>query len=136
MSLWLAPPLFSRIDPATGRPRKRKFGPWVLKAMDMLARMRKLRGTSLDVFGYTEERRAERHLVNEFFADIESLCKTLSTTGIERAAEFASLPQEIRGFGPVKAAAMEIHAKRRREALDAMCTSAPSPTSKQAPEFA
>ncbi|WP_028997974.1 indolepyruvate ferredoxin oxidoreductase family protein [Azohydromonas australica] len=136
MSLWLAPPLFSRIDPATGRPRKRKFGPWILSAMDVLARMRKLRGTSLDVFGYTHERRAERRLVSEFFADIESLCASLATAGVERAAEFANLPQEIRGFGPVKAAAMAAHAKRRHEALDAMRSPASSPVSKKVPQIA
>jgi indolepyruvate ferredoxin oxidoreductase len=136
MSLWLAPPLFSKIDQATGRPRKRKFGPWILGAMDMLARMRKLRGTPMDIFGYTQERRAERRLVSEFFADVESLCVTLAKVGLERAAEFASLPQEIRGFGPVKEAAMTAHAARRREALDAMRTAASSLASKKNPHFA
>ncbi|WP_175704055.1 indolepyruvate ferredoxin oxidoreductase family protein [Burkholderia ambifaria] len=132
VSLWLAPPLFSRIDPATGRPRKRKFGPWILSAMNTLARMRKLRGTPLDVFGYTRERRVERQLVSEFFADIESVCTTLAAAGIERAAAFASLPQEIRGFGSVKATAMATHAKRRHEALIEMRNLASSPDRNEA----
>src|SRR5690606_36775158 len=62
ISLWLAPPLLSRIDPATGRPRKRKFGPWVLSAVKLLATAKGLRGTPFDVFGYTGERRHERNL--------------------------------------------------------------------------
>jgi indolepyruvate ferredoxin oxidoreductase len=124
--------LFSRIDPATGRPRKRKFGPWILSAMNTLARMRKLRGTPLDVFGYTHERRVERQLVSEFFADIESVCTTLAAAGIERAAAFASLPQEIRGFGSVKATAMATHAKRRHEALIEMRNLASSPDRNEA----
>ena len=120
ISLWLAPPLLSRTDPATGRPRKRKFGPWILRAMAVMAKMRTLRGTSMDVFGFTHERRAERRLVNEFISDVEELCTALPQIGIDRAVEFARLPLEIRGFGPVKQAAMSAYATRRSDALVAM----------------
>src|SRR3954452_3620958 len=62
----LAPPLLARRDPATGLPRKMSFGPWMMKAFRVLAGLKSLRGTPLDVFGYTHERRAERQLIREF----------------------------------------------------------------------
>jgi len=113
ISLWLAPPLLSRVDVATGRPKKRKFGPWILRAMRVLAAMRGLRGTVLDPFGYTHERRAERALAREFGDDVTRLSAGLSTRNHARAVELARLAQEVRGFGPVKAAAMAAHAVRR-----------------------
>jgi indolepyruvate ferredoxin oxidoreductase len=128
VSLWLAPPLLSRTDPATGRPKKRKFGPWILTAMRLLARMRKLRGTRADIFGYTVERRAERRLVEEFFEDVESLCAAMNTANYQQAVDFASLPQEIRGFGHVKEAAIQAHAVRRAEMLDAINSKADART--------
>ena len=120
VSLWLAPPLLSRIDPATGRPKKRKFGPWVLGVMGLLARMRKLRGTWADIFGYSDERRAERRLVEEFFEDIDALCASLTAASHPNAVTFARLPLDIRGFGPVKAAAIEAHVGLRARLLDNM----------------
>ena len=116
ISLWLAPPLLSGIDPATGRPRKRKFGPWILKAMGVLAALRGLRGTVADPFGYTRERRAERALAAEFSADAASLTDGLSARNHAWAVALAKLPQEVRGFGPVKEAAMKNYAAQR-EAL-------------------
>lgn len=113
MSLWLAPPMLSRIDGRTGRPKKRKFGPWVFPTLAALARLRGLRGTPADVFGYTSERRAERRLIAEYFADVENTCARLATTNHASAVELASLAEQIRGFGPVKAAAMEAYALRR-----------------------
>jgi indolepyruvate ferredoxin oxidoreductase len=117
ISLWLSPPLFSRIDPRTGRPKKRKFGPWILTAMTVLASLRRLRGTPADVFGYSHERRAERRLIDTYFADVEMLCAQLTKANHAWAVEMADLPQQIRGFGPVKAMAMEAYAKRRAELL-------------------
>jgi len=134
MSLWLSPPLFSRMDPATGRPRKHRFGPWILSAMALLAKARKLRGTPFDVFGYSEERRAERRLVEEFMADIRVLCSTSAPQDFERLVEFARLPQEVRGFGPVKAAAMTSHATQRLAALKALASVAKPPLDQPALE--
>ena len=116
MSLWLAPPLLSRTDPATGRPRKRRFGPWIFPALGLLARLRGLRGTAADVFGYTAERRAERALVAEYFDDIGKLVTKL-TESYETALALAQLPQQVRGFGPVKEAAMDSHRKQREELM-------------------
>ncbi|MGU7774328.1 indolepyruvate ferredoxin oxidoreductase family protein [Burkholderia sp. MR1-5-21] len=120
VSLWLAPPLFSSVDPRTGRPKKRKFGPWIFPVLKAVAGLRGLRGTSLDVFGYTAERRAERRLVAEYFDDIRSVCASLTERKLEQAVTFASLPLEIRGFGPVKEKAMRDHVDRRADALAAL----------------
>ncbi|MEM5274396.1 indolepyruvate ferredoxin oxidoreductase family protein [Cupriavidus taiwanensis] len=123
LSLWLAPPMLSKIDPTTGRPRKRKFGPWIFPVLRGVARLRGLRGTKLDLFGYTSERRAERHLVSEYFHDIRAICAGLQRATIARAAEFAALPMDLRGFGPVKAKAMTLHAERRADLLPALTSS-------------
>ena len=117
ISLWLAPPLLSRIDPATGRPRKRKFGPWVLSAFKLLATAKGLRGTPFDVFGYTDERRHERKLAADYTGMIDSLCDRLGASGLAQAVALAELPQEVRGYGPVKAAAMATYELRKAELL-------------------
>lgn len=113
LSVWLAPPLFSPIDPATGRPKKRKFGPWVFTAMRVLSAMRGLRGTVADPFGYTHERRSERALAAEFLADMATLSDGLTESNHARAVALAKLAQEVRGFGPVKEAAMKLYASQR-----------------------
>lgn len=117
ISIWLAPPLLSRIDPETGRPRKRKFGSWILAAFSLLARGRKLRGTIFDPFGHTTERRAERSLRDEYFATITDLCFTLDHDSIDQATELARLPDMIRGFGPVKEQAIAEYVRRRADLL-------------------
>jgi indolepyruvate ferredoxin oxidoreductase len=99
----LAPPLLSRVDAATGRPRKREFGPWVLAAFGMLARLKGLRGTPFDVFGYGEERRLDRRLITEYEARVDELLGRLDARTHAVAVEIASLPEHIRGYGVVKA---------------------------------
>ncbi|HKQ94548.1 MAG TPA: DUF6537 domain-containing protein, partial [Aestuariivirgaceae bacterium] len=98
----LAPPLLARRDPATGEPRKMTFGPWMMKAFRVLARLRFLRGTVFDVFGYSQERRRERRLVADYRETIESLIPTLSAANHALAVEIASIPEHIRGYGHVK----------------------------------
>ena len=112
----LAPPLLSRIDPATGRPKKISFGPWVFKAFGLLARLKGLRGTALDLFGYSEERRHERADIAAFEADVARLCAELNPGNIGMAIAIAKLPMDVRGFGPVKAKA-RAEMLTRREAL-------------------
>jgi indolepyruvate ferredoxin oxidoreductase len=106
ISLWLSPPLFARIDPATGRPRKYKFGPWVLPVFGVLARLKWLRGTPCDPFGYSQERRLERHLVQHYFALVDQLCATLQPSNLAAATAMAERALQIRGYGPVKEAAI------------------------------
>jgi len=115
LSLWLAPPLLSRIDPATGRPRKRKFGPWIFTAFRVLAGMKGLRGTAFDIFGYTQERRSERAMAEEFIGLVEAACRNLDSASYDAALELARLPQEVRGFGPVKEKAMEEYRRKLQQ---------------------
>jgi len=118
--------MISGIDARTGRPQKRKFGPWIFPLLGVLARMRGLRGTPADVFGYSSERRAERRLITEYFDDVANLCARLAVVDHTRAVKFAKLPQAIRGFGPVKATAMEAHAQQRAALLQLLSAGAPS----------
>jgi indolepyruvate ferredoxin oxidoreductase len=103
----LAPPLIAPRDPATGELRKITFGPWMLRAMTLLARFRRLRGTRWDVFGRTEERRGERQLIADYAATIEELIAGLETDNHALAVEIAKIPEVIRGFGHVKARNLE-----------------------------
>jgi indolepyruvate ferredoxin oxidoreductase len=100
----LAPPLLTKRDPVTGQPKKLTFGPWMFSAFRVLARLKSLRGTPFDIFGYTEERRLERGLVDEYETTIRSLLPSLSPANAETAIVIASLPDKIRGFGHIKQA--------------------------------
>jgi indolepyruvate ferredoxin oxidoreductase len=97
----LAPPLLGKKD-AQGNPTKTTFGPWMLKAFEVLARLKGLRGTALDIFGYTEERRTERRLIGEYEGLIDYVAARLSPENHATAVELASIPEKIRGFGHVK----------------------------------
>ena len=110
LRLNLAPPLLSRTDPDSGRPKKREFGPWIFSLLGVLARLRGLRGSVLDVFGRTEERRAERALVDAYERRIEALLPSLSTTQLPLATRIAEVAEQVRGFGPVKAQQMALAA--------------------------
>ena len=68
----------------------------------MLARLKRLRGTPLDLFGYTAERRAERQLIADYEALIDELLRGLTPDNHATAVELASIPERIRGFGQVK----------------------------------
>jgi indolepyruvate ferredoxin oxidoreductase len=98
----LAPPLFARPDPLTGEPRKIRFGAWILPVFRVLKRLKGLRGTRLDPFGYTEERRMERALIAEYERTVEELLGALSAQNHALAVQIASLPDEMRGFGHIK----------------------------------
>jgi len=112
-SVWLAPPLLSRLDPATGRPAKHRFGPWVFTIFRVLAAMKGLRGRWFDPVGHTPERRAERALAEDYLSAMCALCAELATVDLDRATALAALPDMVRGFGPVKAQALEAYAARR-----------------------
>ncbi|GEO13400.1 indolepyruvate ferredoxin oxidoreductase family protein [Microvirga aerophila] len=98
----LAPPLMARKDPTTGVPRKMSFGPWMMKAFRVLAPLRILRGTPLDVFGYTHERKTERQLIRDFEALIGEIMEKLTPANHATAVGLANIPQKIRGFGHIK----------------------------------
>ncbi len=98
----LAPPLFARVDPLTGEPKKVSFGPWVLTAFRILSKFRFLRGTLLDPFGYSRERRTERRLITDYEALLATITTELTPANHHAAVALATIPEKIRGFGPVK----------------------------------
>jgi len=99
----LAPPLLSRRDPETGKPKKMAFGPWMLSAFRLLAKLKFLRGTPFDPFGRTIERRTERALVRDYETMLDELLAKLSPQNHHLAVALALIPEKIRGFGHVKA---------------------------------
>jgi len=98
----LAPPLLTKRNPETGLRDKRTFGAWMLPAMRHLARLKFLRGTPFDVFGYTEERRRDRQLAIDYEKLIFEMSDSLNHENHELALRIASLPEGIRGYGHVK----------------------------------
>jgi indolepyruvate ferredoxin oxidoreductase len=98
----LAPPFLPARKDARGRPRKRSFGPWMQVPMKLLARLRVLRGTRFDLFGYTAERRHERELIAWYEALIEAMLAKLNAQNLPDLLAIARAPMEIRGYGPVK----------------------------------
>ena len=116
LTFHLAPPVLARRDPVTGEPRKRTFGPWMWRALGLVAKLRFLRGTPFDPFGRTAERRMERRLIEEYFETVEELLAGLRAENLGLAVEIASIPEAIRGYGHVKARAVE-EAEREKAAL-------------------
>jgi indolepyruvate ferredoxin oxidoreductase len=102
LNFHLAPPLIAKRDPQTGVAKKMRFGPWMMGAFALLARLKGLRGTAFDIFGRTPERRTERALIGEYEALVDELLAKLTAENHALAIQLASLPEEIRGFGHVK----------------------------------
>ncbi len=98
----LAPPLLAKTN-AAGELQKRSYGPWMQSAFRLLAPLKVLRGGPLDIFGYTEERRHERALVQEYKDAVQGLLPQLNAGNRDAAVAFARLPEQIRGYGHVKA---------------------------------
>jgi len=109
----LAPPLLAKRDPQTGIPQKREFGGWVMPVLRLLAGLKTLRGGTLDIFGYSAERKQERQLIADYERDIEQLLVGINPDNYDSALEIARLPQKIRGFGHVKQASIESAAQVR-----------------------
>ncbi|MGA9796275.1 MAG: DUF6537 domain-containing protein [Rhizomicrobium sp.] len=101
-NMHLAPPLFARIDPQTGRPRKIAFGAWILPMLRALAPLKALRETPFDVFGYSRERRLERALRDAYLALLSKLVREFSPATLNTAVALANMPLEVRGFGYVR----------------------------------
>ncbi|MFM9879919.1 MAG: indolepyruvate ferredoxin oxidoreductase family protein [Burkholderiaceae bacterium] len=97
----LAPPLLGKKN-ARGELQKSRFGPWMGTAFKLLARLKGLRGSPLDVFGYSAERRTERALMADYQADLARLLTTLDAGSHAKALELARIPEQIKGFGHVK----------------------------------
>lgn len=115
----LAPPILPG-KTADGRPKKRKFGPWILPVFNLLKRGKVLRGTPLDPFGYSSERKMERALISEFERDMTEVLPLVTPATQELVKSLAELPMQIRGFGPVKQQNVTTVGKRREELLVAI----------------
>ncbi len=121
MKFHLAPPIMTGTD-SQGRPKKREFGPWMMSGFRMLAKMKGLRGTPFDPFGYSSERKMERSLIKQFEGDMQAALPKLAPETRDLILELAMLPLSIRGYGPVKEANERAAAKRREELLAAIAS--------------
>ncbi|MEN8195395.1 MAG: indolepyruvate ferredoxin oxidoreductase family protein [Pseudomonadota bacterium] len=113
----LAPPLITRRNLDTGHLEKKSFGPWIFTVFGLLAGMKGLRGTALDIFGYTAERKAERRLIRDYERTVTELLGGLNAGNQALAVEIASIPDHIRGFGHVKEAAIAKAKAREAELI-------------------
>jgi indolepyruvate ferredoxin oxidoreductase len=104
LRFWLAPPMIAKKD-AHGHLEKKHFGAWMMTGFKVLAKLKGLRGTKLDLFGYTEERKMERALRDTYLENMRRIAQELTAGNHALAVEIARVPDEIRGFGHVKEAA-------------------------------
>ncbi|MFZ1812847.1 MAG: indolepyruvate ferredoxin oxidoreductase family protein [Rhizobiaceae bacterium] len=132
MTFHLAPPFFQGETLPNGRPKKREFGPWTFRLFKILARMKGLRGTALDIFGYSQERRMERQLIADYEKMIDELLPKLDGNNHRLAVAIAKLPDEIRGFGPVKEASVKKAEKAKAELVARLAESKPASPGKKA----
>ena len=114
----MAPPLLARRDPVSGQPLKMSFGSWLLPVLKVLARLKVLRGTPFDLFGYTAERKMERALIEEYEGLIRQLLAQLTSTQHGAAVKLASLPEMIRGYGHIKARNVALAKAEQTKLLD------------------
>ena len=124
ISFNLAPPMLRGTD-ACGRPKKRSFGPWIMTAFRLLKSMTVLRGSPLDPFGYSAERRLERRLIQDYRALIESIVSRLDQVNLAAAVELARAASDIGGYGPVKEASVQRYESLLEKLLENFA--APSP---------
>ncbi len=101
--LHLAPPLLAfKRDPLTGEPRKLSFGAWLLPILRIVAKLKFLRGSPLDPFGYASERKTERQLIADYDKLLCEILSQLNANNYATAVKLLRLPEQIRGYGPVK----------------------------------
>ena len=115
----LAPPLSASRDPESGHLQKREYGSWMMTAFKLLARLKGLRGTAFDIFGYSEERKTERRLIADYEALVAELLDKLDHDNHALALELASIPEQIRGYGHVKERHLEAAEGHKAQVLQA-----------------
>ena len=118
MTFNLAPPMLPGRD-ATGRPKKRAFGAWMMSAFKLLAPMKVLRGTVFDPFGYFAERRMERRLIEEYRALVEGVVERLDASNLAAGVEIVGAAADVGGYGPVKHASVERYEERMKGLMEA-----------------
>ncbi|HZY55348.1 MAG TPA: indolepyruvate ferredoxin oxidoreductase family protein [Reyranella sp.] len=127
----LAPPLLASRDAKTGHLQKQEFGPWMLPVFRFLSKLKGLRGTAFDPFGYTAERKQERALIREYEGLVDELLGGMGSLNHSLAVKLASLPDDIRGYGHVKDAHL---ARARRKQQDLLAQWRHPPVMTQAAE--
>jgi indolepyruvate ferredoxin oxidoreductase len=128
----MAPPLLAKRDPVTGEPRKMSFGPWLLPLLRMLAKLKGLRGTPLDLFGYTYERKLERQLIADYEVLVRELLGVLAPHNHAVAVKLAQIPEAIRGYGHVKERHLKLAKAEEAKLLAQLRGDSPSPQSARA----
>jgi indolepyruvate ferredoxin oxidoreductase len=111
----LAPPWITRRDALTGHRLKRRFGPWLRPVLRLLGSLRLLRGSVIDPFRDTDDRRLEGTELKEYEQDLSRICRTLTPESFDLCLELAALPLVVRGFGHVKQTAVDKITPRRAE---------------------
>ena len=117
LRLYFAPPMLSRRDRESGELQKISVGGWVFPILLLLSKLKFLRGTPFDVFGYTKERRDERALIEIYRSAINTICSNVSVANVELATQVARVPESIRGFGHVKERSRVAGVERMAELL-------------------
>ena len=123
----LAPPILGGGKDAQGRPNKRAFGAWMLPVFRVLAKLRFLRGTALDIFANSPDRKLERELIVSYEKDTAAALASLSPATIDTAVELLSLPDRIRGYGPVKEKAAKEAQARHTQLIADLANPPPAP---------
>jgi indolepyruvate ferredoxin oxidoreductase len=113
----LSPPLLARRDPHTGLPQKRAFGAGLRTVFSVLAKLKGVRGTAFDVFGYTAERRQERQLIEDYRSLMMGIAPCITPANLGVAIALADLPEAIRGFGHVKHASIAVAKAKEQQLL-------------------
>ncbi|MFT7593042.1 MAG: indolepyruvate ferredoxin oxidoreductase [Paracoccaceae bacterium] len=103
----MAPPLLSRRKDARGRPVKRDFGPWMGRALRLLAWLKPLRGTPFNPFGYHAEARLHRDLLAWYQTGMAQVARSYTSVNEAECLAFLTAPEDIRGYGPVRTAAAQ-----------------------------
>jgi indolepyruvate ferredoxin oxidoreductase len=127
ISFNLAPPILGGGTDALGRPLKRAFGAWMLPMFSVLAGLRGLRGTAFDIFGHSADRKLERELITDYEKDVANVLAALSSLTLDTAVELLSLPDRIRGYGPVKEKAAQAAKARHAQLVADLANPPPAP---------
>ncbi|MDO6440726.1 indolepyruvate ferredoxin oxidoreductase family protein [Marinobacter sp. 2_MG-2023] len=122
----LAPPIMNRGTDAQGRPRKRQFGPWMFRVFKLLAKFRVLRGTPVDPFSYSADRKMDRAQLKEYQQLVERIVSELDASNYDTFLQLAELGSEIRGYGPVREQAAEAVQEKHSQLIKALNTGRPT----------
>ncbi|MEX0603647.1 MAG: indolepyruvate ferredoxin oxidoreductase family protein [Marinobacter sp.] len=122
----LAPPLLNSETDAQGRPKKRRFGPWIFRAFTLLAKLRTLRGTVMDPFRYSADRKLDRAMLTDYQNLVARIGRELDTSNYETFLQLAELPADVRGYGPVRQQAAEGIREKQSQLIKALDTGRPT----------